>query len=292
MKRKEDATEQSKISVNKVCFIISAIGEEGSSERMHADKFKEFIIQSEIGDEYRIVRADDIKESGQILNHIVKNIYDANIIIADLTGLNPNVMYELGISHCFKKPIISFISPPSFQLPFDLRSMRTIYYEAFDVASVKKAREEFRKYVDSIQNGEVDNPVSAAFRHYATDQYVGILESRGGNNEILLLVEMMKGLSEEMSGIRRLINVPGRDDTEYMVASPKSEYFYLKNELKKINDRTFLLASEFQMKNIDSKVRVNLSQEIEELEHQRSIIQNKMAYLRKRYNLDSSEYWV
>ena len=37
---------------------------------------------------------------------IVGNIHTADLIVADLTGLNPNVMYELGIAHGLDKPVI------------------------------------------------------------------------------------------------------------------------------------------------------------------------------------------
>ena len=47
-------------------------------------------------------RADEIKGSQPIINKIIKEILSSQYIIADLTSYNPNVFYELGISHCFK----------------------------------------------------------------------------------------------------------------------------------------------------------------------------------------------
>lgn len=37
---------------------------------------------------------------------IIEPIYRADIVNVDLTGLNPNAMYELGVAHTFNKKII------------------------------------------------------------------------------------------------------------------------------------------------------------------------------------------
>ena len=58
-------------------------------------------ILSEIG--YDVRRADDIASQGNILRDIVESIAGADLIVADLTGLNPNVFYELGVAHALRK---------------------------------------------------------------------------------------------------------------------------------------------------------------------------------------------
>jgi hypothetical protein len=77
-----------------ICFVISPIGKEGTE--LHA-KFKEvleYIIKpsfDESGYKYSILRADDINRSGSFIKDILENIYSSQIVIADLTGQNPNV---------------------------------------------------------------------------------------------------------------------------------------------------------------------------------------------------------
>ena len=51
-------------------------------------------------------RADDFKTNTNKLNNIIRNIWKSEFIIADLTGLNPNVMYELGFAHAMNKEVI------------------------------------------------------------------------------------------------------------------------------------------------------------------------------------------
>ncbi len=77
---------------------------------------------------YIIERADDLYISKPVLEDITKKIIEADIIIADLTGLNPNVFYEVGYAHAKGKYVIQ-ICQRNEELPFDLRNIRTIFYE-------------------------------------------------------------------------------------------------------------------------------------------------------------------
>ena len=73
------------------------------------------------------VRADEIFRSKPIMEDILRYIYKSQIIIADTTGRNPNVFYELGISHTTKEFVI-IISQSLDDVPFDLRHLRCFLY--------------------------------------------------------------------------------------------------------------------------------------------------------------------
>lgn len=76
-------------------------------------------------------RADDIKSNRAIIQDIWKSICEARIIIADMSNLNPNVMYELGIAHTIGKETILLYQKTTQELkfPFDLSHIRRIEYE-------------------------------------------------------------------------------------------------------------------------------------------------------------------
>lgn len=76
-------------------------------------------------------RADDIKSNRAIIQDIWKSICEARIIIADMSNLNPNVMYELGIAHTLGKETILLYQKTTHELkfPFDLSHIRRIEYE-------------------------------------------------------------------------------------------------------------------------------------------------------------------
>lgn len=73
-------------------------------------------------------RADTSVLSRHILEEIWSSIRDCKIVIADCTGGNPNVFYEIGIAHTLGKPTI-LTTPLMEEVPFDLRAFRCLNYQ-------------------------------------------------------------------------------------------------------------------------------------------------------------------
>jgi hypothetical protein len=73
------------------------------------------------------VRGDDVFTPTDILNDIWHGIHGAGFVIADITGRNPNVLYELGIAHTLGKPVL-IISRNAADIPIDLSTRRVILY--------------------------------------------------------------------------------------------------------------------------------------------------------------------
>jgi hypothetical protein len=73
------------------------------------------------------VRGDDVFTPTDILNDIWHSIHNAEFVIADITGRNPNVLYELGIAHTLAKPVL-IISKNAGDIPIDLSTRRVILY--------------------------------------------------------------------------------------------------------------------------------------------------------------------
>ena len=78
-----------------------------------------------------INRGDDFRTTGNFIMQEVWNaIHAARLIIAETTGDNPNVYYELGIAHTLGKPVILLTQhKDDLQIPFDIRHLRFIVYE-------------------------------------------------------------------------------------------------------------------------------------------------------------------
>lgn len=73
-------------------------------------------------------RADEIASTGLITRDIWDRINTARFLIADMTGRNPNVFYEVGLAHALGKDVI-LLTQSMKDIPFDLQSLRFIIYE-------------------------------------------------------------------------------------------------------------------------------------------------------------------
>ena len=72
-------------------------------------------------------RADDIWNNSIIIQDIFELIYTSEIVIADFTGRNPNVFYEVGIAHTLGKTVIPIVQNIT-DIPFDLHHHRVLVY--------------------------------------------------------------------------------------------------------------------------------------------------------------------
>jgi len=83
------------------------------------------------------IRADDIDEPGRITDQIVNAILNADLIIADVTDHNPNVMFELGYADAARKPII-VLNQHIDESPFDIKDWRQIHYSPDELADARE----------------------------------------------------------------------------------------------------------------------------------------------------------
>lgn len=76
----------------------------------------------------RVVRGDEEYAAGDILSHIIKQLVEARLVIANVSTRNANVFYEMGIAHALGKDVV-MISNTKSEIPFDIASRRIIFYE-------------------------------------------------------------------------------------------------------------------------------------------------------------------
>ena len=102
---------------------------------------------------FDFTNAGDLDNQQNILQDIVEGIYQADVIIADLTGLNANAFYELGLAHAMNKKVI-IITQDLGELPFDIKSYRANEY-SLQFNKLPKLVEELKK----LLFGAIDNSV-------------------------------------------------------------------------------------------------------------------------------------
>lgn len=142
------------------CFFIAPIGDPESDIRQRSDGVLRFIVRKaaeEIG--LVAVRADAISEPGQITVQVIEHLLNARAAVADLTGLNANVFYELAVRHTAKLPTV-LICEEGTKLPFDIAQMRTIFFNHHDLESADQCRERIVQHLKSSLEGAVDSPIA------------------------------------------------------------------------------------------------------------------------------------
>ncbi len=117
------------MNTNTIAFICP-ISKPNTEIRKRSDDIMNRILNPialEVG--YSVIRAD-LLTGDIILDDIIKMIMEADIVIADLTDFNPNVMYELGVRQAIKGKTICIIKDENLNnLPFDIVQLRTIPYD-------------------------------------------------------------------------------------------------------------------------------------------------------------------
>ena len=93
-------------------------------------------------------RGDDIFGSNSIISDINKSIKQTDIAIADLTGKNPNVFYELGICHTLDKPVL-MLAQSKDDIPFDVRHLRVLLYD-YTPRGCKKLEQDLQQHIDAL----------------------------------------------------------------------------------------------------------------------------------------------
>lgn len=181
----------------KKCFIITPIGSENSDIFRKAKGVIESTIKPVLR-EYGFIDikpAYEINVSGMINTQIINRIINDDLVIANLTGNNPNVMYELCLRHVVAKPIIH-ICENGTQLPFDIKDNRTIFYEN-DMLGAEELKYKLRDFMDNISyaNECMDNPI------YIARKYDVLLKKTQGT-ETNELLKMLINISNEIAELK------------------------------------------------------------------------------------------
>jgi len=156
-------------------------------------------------------RADEIFGSTPIIGKVLKEILSSHFIIADLTGQNANVFYELGIAHSFKEfNNIILISQNQEDIPIDVRHLNTIIYTTknprYLTSKILQAIEENRHQFDFFESLQKNSIISSI--HDGRQPFVDIFSSAIGN-ELACVTAILNGKANLCSDnqIRKVLDL-------------------------------------------------------------------------------------
>lgn len=77
---------------------------------------------------YTCSRGDDVKAQSNLLPNIIREMLSSQFVVANISGRNPNVFYELGIAHALGKDVI-LVARSEQDITFDLSSTQVVIYK-------------------------------------------------------------------------------------------------------------------------------------------------------------------
>jgi hypothetical protein len=140
-----------KENFDRECFIVMPLGTKGSETAARFSEIYSYLIKPAVEETgFSCVRADEILKPGSIIQDIVAHLTNSIAVIADLTGQNPNVFYEVGVRDAVKGRMI-LLAQDIADVPFDLRGYRVVVYEVKGPKGYHEAKEKIRTYLKELE---------------------------------------------------------------------------------------------------------------------------------------------
>lgn len=137
----------------KICFVIMPFGEKPDIDGkvLDFDKVYKYLIQPPVeAIKMDCIRCDKIGKPGWIHAQIIEHIYQDDVAVVDITTLNPNVFYELGVRHALRSAVTVLIRKKRTNLPFNIQGLKVIDYDLEDPECLEEAKHKIEEF---IRNG-------------------------------------------------------------------------------------------------------------------------------------------
>lgn len=165
----------------------------------HWLQVKEIISESLASSEFEVELVSDADDSGVIHKRIVNNLYDADIVVCDVSGKNPNVMFELGMRLAFDKPTV-IIKDNKTGYSFDTGLIEHVEYPAdLHYQSIIKFKENLKKKVSATYNASKTSNYTTFLGHFGEFRIAKIDKKEVTSEQFLI-----KSVDELAKGIRHL----------------------------------------------------------------------------------------
>ena len=154
-------------------------------------------------------RADDLYRPSTIVADIWDYTNKARLVLADLSGKNPNVFYELGLAHALAKPAILVVESID-DVPFDLRALRVLQYDKNEASWGTVLHDKIVKSIREVLANPAQSVPSAFIE----------VEAKRGVPTVTEQEKELLAIRQELDLLRREVRV-GAPSTEDLVYSPE-----------------------------------------------------------------------
>lgn len=200
MKKEENKTEV--INEKPICGIIMPISPIDGCSNEHWNEVKNILTEAIESAGYCASLVSDADDSGIIQKRIVQNIYDNEIVVCDVSGKNPNVMFELGMRLAFDKPTIIVIDDKT-NYSFDTAPIEHLSYPRdLRYYSILKFKEKLRdKIVATIKKSKEDPQYTTFLKHFGEFEIAHVEKKEGSFNDVIL--SRLDDITHQINTIQR-----------------------------------------------------------------------------------------
>lgn len=188
----------------KICYVIMPFSKTKTCTEDEWTDIFEAVIKPAVegaGLGYGCLRSE--ATTGNIIKKVVNSLYQANVVIADLTDRNPNVFYELGVRHTLKHRTI-MIAQRRKDIPSDLHGYASHVYKWKTTIQKGELTKKLRRLLEHIEEDmdRSDNPVS----DFLTERSIRILEFQRDENS-----RKLRALIKELDMVAWVLEKPSRE---------------------------------------------------------------------------------
>jgi tetratricopeptide (TPR) repeat protein len=187
----------------KICFVVMGFGKKmdyENSKEVDLDMIYKKVIkelfEKKLTD-YELIRADELAGSSMIDVSMYTLLMKSDLVIADITTLNPNAIYELGVRHALKPYSTIIMAEEQCRMPFDLNHSRFLVYkeirEDLDDKEAQLIRDKLKEFVIASENNEPDSPLYTFLPNISPPSIT--------DEEYHKIVDEAKGRSENISSL-------------------------------------------------------------------------------------------
>jgi hypothetical protein len=185
------------------CFVISPFG------GWHDDYHREIFCSAIESAGLEPTRADDLFRSSNIVHDIWHFVSSSRVMLADLTGKNPNVFYELGLAHAARKPVL-LVTQTMDDVPFDLRALRVITYDVQHPSWGDLLREN----IETGLRETLKAPEGSVLPTFLLESPTGQTKVSRDEKRFLELQQQMESLRSQVRTLGRARSRPSRPEIE------------------------------------------------------------------------------
>lgn len=225
----------------KVCFIVTPIGPEGSEIRRATDGVIDSVLEPILLEFNYICKvAHRVNGQGLITSEVINDIVESDLVIANLTGLNPNVMYELALRHCTDKPIIHICDKNTI-LPFDIKDQRMIMYKN-DMYGAVELKNILKNEIKEIEKNYKQNSNIITFTR-KQKILIDSIENKDESHALQIILDAINQKIDRGTKVIRKLTVP-EICIKYNILDTKNTYwYYIIDEGNKFDGDKFIFES-------------------------------------------------